>query len=339
MNISEENTQLPDYSNIKVVFIGCGNIAYYHYDVLNSLKIKIAAASARKNSDSLKKFVDKYPSVKSYDNYHKMIKENKPDAVFVLTSWDQTEKVVSDIAEYGLPLFIEKPLALSSDQIKFLIDRFPDMMDKIQIGYNRRFYEFVQILKDKLNNVKIDSVEINIPETTLECNDNNWLRYLLLHNSSHVLDLLFYLLGGIDVNILSHIKHVDKEFNRLRGYNTFMLYKNSLPIHLIANWDTPANFAIKFFSRNLLFELMPIEIFTLYQGFQIIEPTIENPIRVYKPKIMERHFVDTKFNFKPGFLKQNINFFESSVLKNYKNVIGSNLESALTLTEFCEKIM
>ena len=130
------------------------------------------------------------------------------------------------------------------------------------------------------------------------------------------------------------------ESNTPKGYNSILLAGNTIPVHLIANWNSPSNFSIKFHSEGLLIELLPLEVATVYEGFKIIEPTKENPIRLYKPKIKDRFFINGESaKFKPGFLKQTRNFIETCIYGNYENTQASNLLSTLKITKICESIM
>ena len=68
--------------------------------------------------------------------------------------------------------------------------------------------------------------------------------------------------------------------------------------------------------------------------------TPTNPIRRYKPKVVKEYYLETlNANFKPGFIGQTVNFFDTCVIKERKNDQGSTLIDALKVTEFCESIM
>lgn len=341
MDFTKENTLLPDYSHekIKVAFIGCGNISYFHYDVLDALGIKVVAASARSNSANLAKFVSSHTEVVPYDNYKIMINNERPDAIYLLTSWDQTENVLSDLAEYDIPILSEKPIALTPNKIESLINIQEKKKTDLLVGYNRRFYDFMPEIKSLLSQIKILSIEIHIPESTNNITDIKLLNNLFIQNSSHVIDLFYYLLNEPKIQVENKKRILSLGEKRLAGYNAF-LSVNDIPIHLIANWNSPTNFGIKFHAENLLIELLPLEIATIYNGFEIIEPTKENPIRRYKPKVKSKFFIsEQSAKFKPGFLNQAINFIETSILRNYKNTQAANLNSTFNLTKLCKQII
>ena len=341
MDSTKENTLLPDYSKekIKVAFIGCGNIAYFHYDVLNALGINVIATAARSNSTNIVKFVSTYSAIVPYDNYKCMIKCEKPDAIFLLTSWDQTENILFDLAEYDIPILSEKPVALTPNKVESLINLYEKKKSKLLVGYNRRFYDFIPEIKRKLTNLNISAVEIHIPESSSGINDYNLLNNLFIQNSSHVIDIFYYLMNEPEIHIDKIKRALSPHNNKPAGYNAF-LSSDDIPVHLIANWNSPSNFGIKFHSENFLVELLPLEVATLYNGFEIIEPSQNNPIRRYKPKVESQYYISEKSaKFKPGFLNQAINFIETSILCNYMNTQAATLESTLKITKACSSII
>ena len=324
---------------MNIGFIGCGSIANFHADVLQYLQKDIIAAADPKQ-ENLKKFQQKYNIINVYSSWLEMINNENLDAIWVTASWNVIDKILLDVLECEIPTFFEKPVALSVGKLEDAIVKYNDMLNKVQVGYNRRFYDFVPKIKNMLSEIEINSVELHIPESSAGITDENLITNIFLQNSSHVLDLMFFLLNEPKIEIEKIYRKYSNGGKIPKGYNAILLADNTVPIHLIANWESPSNFGIKFHSKDLLVELLPVEIATIYNGFEIIEPTEENPIRRYKPKIKEQYFIEGESaKFKPGFLKQAINFFDTCVDNKYENTQASNLESALMITRLCKEIM
>ncbi len=322
---------------MNIAIIGCGYIAHEHAKVLTSLGVKILAASDI-NIQRLHEFQVKFNVSFIYDSWREMIENKNIDALWVTVSWNFIDKILLDVLKIRKPVFFEKPIALSSEKIKMAIEQFPEMLDKVQIGYNRRFYDFVPRIKQYIKKFEINSIEVHIPESTQGVYDKNLLRFLFLQNSSHIIDLLYYLLDKpkILVDKIYRKETIDKV---PLGYNG-LLTANSIPIHLIANWDSPSNFGIKFHTKHSLIELLPVEKASIYEGFNIIEPTEINPIRQYIPKLEKQYFISRETaKYKPGFLLQIKNFIETCILKQKENLIGADLKSTLEVTKICEEIM
>ena len=89
-----------------------------------------------------------------------------------------------------------------------------------------------------------------------------------------------------------------------------------------------------------MIEMLPLEMATVYDGFDILEPTLENPVRKYVPRAKQQFFMDpVSAQYKPGFLKQTVNFIETCVLQMRLNTVGADLPSTLKVTELCQQIM
>jgi hypothetical protein len=185
----------------------------------------------------------------------------------------------------------------------------------------------------------IKTIEVHIPESSGGNIDQKLVNHLFLQNSSHVIDLLLFLLDFPAVSPMQIRRHIDSR-GLASGYNGLLLIEEKIPVHLIASWNSPSNFGIKFHSDGSMIELVPIETARIYDGFQIEEPTPENPIRKYKPHVSREFFMDPlSARYKPGFLKQTVNFVETCILEARPNIQGANLPSALKVTELCQRVM
>ena len=97
---------------IKLGLIGAGGIGRMHADIImNQIPGAEIAAVSDISLENREKITVQYPSVKSFDDPHKLIESSLVDAVIV-TTWDRTheEFVVASI-KAGKHVFCEKPLA------------------------------------------------------------------------------------------------------------------------------------------------------------------------------------------------------------------------------------
>lgn len=315
-------------------FIGCGKISHFHADVLKSLGHSITAVSSRKDSKTISGFAEKYNVPAKYDNWKSMVENENVDCLWVTASWDVIDKLLLDLVQVDIPIFIEKPIALGSQKIKQAIETAKTRKNKIQIGYNRRFYNFVPALKEVIANNNLRTVSIEIPESTNNKNDE-LIKYLWIQNSSHVLDLAYLMLGELTIEKV--FKSKKPGHNYFDTFNALLTARNNIPVHLIANWNTPANFSITFYFDEFIVKLSPLEIAKFYKGFEIIEPDEKTPIRQYNPKL-EKELLCTgqEDKFKPGFLQQTNYFFDNSTKDGYK---AAELSDALYITRLIEDIL
>lgn len=312
-----------------VGFIGCGQTAMLHADVLSHLSVGISSVVAKNpSSQNVNSFAKKYNVKNIYFDIDEMILSESLDALWVVTPWNTNYSILKKIRKYNIPIFVEKPIACSLAEINDLLNIYQDYTLPFQVGFNRRFYDYIPNLKKQLSNDSIKSVIIEAPESSSE---DEQLNNKMLHaNTSHLIDLIYFLLGPLVVNY-SHV--VNK-----KNYSSVLLTKDKIPIHFISSWDVNANFSIKIFSESKVYHLMPIEKCIIYDSMDIIEisKSVNKKIRMYKPQ--KGSTLTCDFNFKPGFLNQ-AKFFINSIDNNKKNQISANLNSTYEVIKICEQII
>lgn len=323
---------------MEISFVGCGKVAHFHIQVLQHLGLKVVSVCGRENSENAKSFARQYSICRVYPSWQELLSNEKPDAFWIILDWKQIHHLLTPFIERGIPCFFEKPVALTSERIQEAIHIRDKYKTKVLIGYNRRFYDFIAEVKDFIASHKVLAAEVHISEFIrryTEQNDFEKMKNLWIYNSSHVLDLLYYLIGDVEISLL--YKKNDENIGLPTSFNGMLRsVKYNFPIHLVANWDTPGNFEIIFYCKEYLLKLSPLERMHIYYGMQISEPTLQCPIRIFSPTLVRQVYVDTRF--KPGFLQQAQNFIDTCILGKYQNSRGATLEDALKITSLCEKI-
>ena len=154
----------------------------------------------------------------------------------------------------------------------------------------RDSYKTLNTLKEKCNkSEKGGTVIVNIPDSILGIKQ-------FLSNGCHMIDSLRYILGDFEIKE----KLIKFDENKKDIASISALCKNEkFNILLNAHSLIPSNFSITINLSELVYELKPLEKLTIYRGMEIIEPTIEEPIRRYIPHV-ESSFVESSL-FKPGF--------------------------------------
>lgn len=320
---------------LKAGFIGCGSIAHFHADVLKHIGADIAALSYRSNLEKAESFAKKYGIKRIFNGWHEMIKEAELDFVWILPAWDQIDIMCEEIIETGIPAFFEKPLALSSDKTARVLEKYPaEYLNRYQVGYNRRYYKVVSELKDFLTTEKISAIHIDIPEP-IKGIDENLLKHRLVQNSAHMFDLLFYLIGSYNTTEHNFIRlFTQKSRNDFVG----TLKLNDIPISFTSVWNSPQNYSMKIYTESeKVYQLSPFEALNVFEGFDVIDPTREVPIRRYLPKVKLSRFEISENKFKPGFLEQAADFVEN-IFRSRKSRIAHSIDDSNKLLNFLEKI-
>ena len=265
-----------------------------------------------------------------------MINNEDIDAIIVTASWFSIDKIILPLLEYRIPCFIEKPIALSSKVVENIIDIIDIHKTHIQIGYNRRFYNYNNEIKKYINNNPIRSVIVEIPEP-LDISDIKLGQYLWFQNSTHILDMMKNYFGDYFIISNKKTKFINDKYHDT--FNLLLSTKTGVPIHLIANWNVPSNFGITINFKNTIIKISPLESGYLYKGFDIIEPTVDLPIRRYNPKIIKEYKCSKKDDiYKPGFLNQHKYFFNLMDKKERNNYNPTSLKDILFYSKFIESV-
>jgi len=314
-------------------FIGCGNAARHHADVVKALGHQIYAVSARVSSPNIDSFGRDYSVSRKFSDWREMLVHGKLDALLMATSWEQTELIAKDVIQAGVPVLIEKPLALSSVKVKEILSDTRAFQDQVMVGYSRRFYDFIPRLEDIIGSHPLISVGLNCPDSF----QDNLKRYgemlrehILIYKTSHWLDLLMYLLGSVE------IVEMYRRDEGTPAYNGILQSSTRVPILFQANFDAPSQISLTFNFEGFICQLRPVEILRIYEGMFLLEETRETPYRRYEPKLKEEQITD--FRYKPGFLNQIRHFIEACIEKKSNKNRGCSLQEALQVTQLCEAI-
>jgi polar amino acid transport system substrate-binding protein len=80
-----------------------------------------------------------------------VLADERIDAVFIATRHDQHASLVRVALEHGKHVFVEKPLALSREQLGEIVAALQNTRGVLQVGFNRRFSPLAAALKQLLS--------------------------------------------------------------------------------------------------------------------------------------------------------------------------------------------
>jgi predicted dehydrogenase len=227
-------------STYKAVIVGLGNIAWKfdsdgvnfnsgpltHAEAFqNSQRVTLVGGTSPDNSDCT--LFSKHFGVPVYGNYREMIKETKPDIVSICSPTHLHFEHLHYCLEVGIPMiWLEKPPADNTSQLTKLISKLKATnSSKVLVNYQRRFSEEYGKLKEVISQNLLGDLKA----ITLTYSRG------LLHNGSHNIDLLFYLMGDeivIDSYVVSkHNSDSPSFILELSGGITVSVIGLELPYH------------------------------------------------------------------------------------------------------------
>jgi hypothetical protein len=174
-------------------------------------------------------------------------------------------------AMLGGRVFCEKPFAHVASY---------DADKDISILLNRRYYYWVEFIKDILDQGRILKVIACIPEKSIDA---------LITQSIHVIDLIWYIAGPfrparkVGSTLPTYVLSTDKD----------------IPVVINMNYGAHENFSLRFYGDDgKVYEAKPLESFSISEGMEVREPDENIPFRTYRP--ISRHVKYAGTNFKPG---------------------------------------
>lgn len=141
-------TSKPGKADVGV--IGAGN--YASTMLLPFLKehanlVGIATATGINAKDKAQKFNFKYATT----DYREMLSDPEINTVLISTRHNQHAAMVVDALNEGKNVYVEKPLAISLEELKHIANSFTGNQ-LLMVGYNRRYSPSIQYLKKQLKN-------------------------------------------------------------------------------------------------------------------------------------------------------------------------------------------
>ena len=291
-------------NNINCLIVGTGEIAKEYCKVLKALNVTFSVVG--RNSDKANKFgiEQNVPcfggGVENFLNDNKQICFTHAIVATDVLSLPLVTKVL--ILNGIKNIFVEKPLALNVDDVRELYLLSNKHNSNIYIAYNRRFYSSTQKVLDYIvqdGGVKSFNFEFTEWSHVIEKLDTKdeikqgWF----LANSSHVVDLAFYL-GGKPKQLSCYKKGSLPWHSKGCIYAGAGVTNKDALFSYQANWSSPGRWSVEILTSQHRLYLKPMEkLFVQKLGSVSVEPVeIDDSLDI---------------EFKPGFYKETESFIKS----------------------------
>ena len=137
---------------MKYALIGCGRISPNHLIAAKNNELEIVAICDLniKNMDDKIKLCELPDTVKKYEDYEIMLREEQPELVAIATESGEHAKIALRAMDFGCNLIIEKPIALSIKDAEEIIEKAKKCNVKVCACHQNRFNKAVQKIRDAL---------------------------------------------------------------------------------------------------------------------------------------------------------------------------------------------
>lgn len=230
-----------------------------------------------------------------------------PKIAIIATNIPTLSNIAIDLIKSGVKrILIEKPGFLNFNEFEQLLKYQKKFQVEISIGYNRRFFSSTLKLLELINSEGgIKSLKFEFTELTHIIKDLSFPKEVkqswLVANSSHVIDLAFYLIGlpkkdnwkaYFSGNLPWHPSSC-----RFHGAGISI---NNIPFSYYADWECPGRWSLDVMTIKNRYILKPME-----------------KLQKYKlgSTILENVFIDDSLDikYKPGIYRQCSNFIENNL--------------------------
>lgn len=193
-------------------------------------------------------------------------KNNCPREAIVAVNVEELYKCTIELLNKGCKkILVEKPAGISLDEIHNIHELSKKKKSEIYVAYNRRFFNSVLTLQDKIKeDGGISSINFEFTELGFELKKNQKfkkgiMKKWLIANSSHVIDLVFYLAGHPKDDFFSTYYSGESNWHTPTKFHGAGVSIKSIPFSYQANWECPGRWGVDINTRNNRYQLRPME--------------------------------------------------------------------------------
>ena len=236
----------PTTSKVNLGILGAGNFASTTImPILKELKkdcqVLGVASSTGLSAQSL---ATNFKIKNKYTTEEEILNSPEIDAVLILTPHFNHAELVIKALSKGKAIYVEKPLALTSDSLVEIEEAIYNADNpKLFIGFNRRFSEATQFIKQKLIQNPANSISFRFSVPPLD--KDHWTNIKeigggrVVGEAIHAIDLACYLFDSLPQSISSSAP-IDKENNEV----------NENQVFINVNFANGAHASIQYFSET-----------------------------------------------------------------------------------------
>lgn len=292
----------------EVLLVGAGYMAREYAKVLTGLNYSFQVVG--RGEESAKKFeIETGHAVLrgGIDNYLQRMGMNLPPYCIVAVRVEQIADVCCALLRYGAKkILLEKPGSFSLEEMMMMSDLAKEKQAEVSIAYNRRFYASTRAARKIIEeDGGVVSFQFEFTEWIHRLlgfkKNSTWVHKIFIGNSSHVLDLAFFL-GGRPKEINCYSKPSIDNYDCCMAFAGAGRTEKDALFSYNANWEAPGRWGVEVLTAKHRLIFRPLE---------------KLQIQKMKSVIVEEAVVDYTLDelYKPGlclevkaFLKRDDNF-------------------------------
>lgn len=279
-----------------IYIIGSGPMAVDYAKILKSMQVDVKVVGRSQAScDKFKNETGIECISGGFENWFNSYTGSLKN-VIVAVSEENLGTVTEKLIHKNVPrVLVEKPGAATYEEIDRILNTQKSSTSKVYVGYNRRFYSSVQTAKKLIaEDGGVQSFFFEFTEwghvirekVCPQLVKEEWL----WHNSTHVMDLAFYL-GGFPAQMSAYKAGTLDWHSRGAKYSGAGVTKEGALFSYMANWAAPGRWVVEILTSKRRFIFKPLEKLQVQKigSVAVEEYPIEN---------------ESDLNFKPGLYNQ-----------------------------------
>ena len=180
---------------------------------------KVTAITDVRNDAIAKELGDKAATIHFYTDAKQMLEKEKLDGVLIGTRCLDHARFACIVARYKIPLFLEKPVAITYEDARKLKATFPTGREPVVISFPLRVSPLLQAVKKVVDSGRLGRIQqvlaLNyVPFDSYAhgyyqywCREYSQMGGLFLQKATHDLDYVTYLLGKRPLRLAATFSH------------------------------------------------------------------------------------------------------------------------------------
>jgi predicted dehydrogenase len=291
----------------KVWLIGAGTMAQSYIKVLNSLKKEFDIITRSK--ETAQKCEESSNCEVISGGLEEFLKSNPqlPSHVIVAVNVEYLYHITMQLLDYGvMNILLEKPGSLYKYQLEELNKKSKIKKANVLIAYNRRFFASTLKAQEIISkDGGVTSFNFEFTEWAHRINPEGRNREVLekwfLANSTHVVDLAFYL-GGKPKQICSYIEGSLPWHSSGSNFSGAGISNKNALFNYQANWESAGRWSVEILTKENKFIFRPME-----------------KLQIQKKGTINQEFVEVDYSldeeYKPGLYLQTKKFLENNFVE------------------------
>jgi predicted dehydrogenase len=311
--------------NTSIWLIGAGPMAIDYHKVLNDLEVPFTVVG--RGESSAKLFFEKTGVKPIVGGLKAFLLDNpKPCShAIVAVGVEKLAETTMELLEYGIKnILVEKPAGLNKEEIGSVAKLTKEKNANVYVAYNRRFYASVLKAKEIIEaDGGVTSFNFEFTEWAHEIQNlkkapgvkENWF----LANSTHVVDLAFYL-GGKPKEISNYTSGSLKWHPSSSVFAGAGISKTKALFSYQANWESAGRWSVEMLTKEHRLIFRPMEKLQIQKRGSIqidyVKEIDYTSDEQYKPGL----YLQTEV-FLKGLKKGLCNILEQALNTNYYKLI------------------